>query len=76
MPVLFLLASLISGQAVLPQLQRSDLYLTALGVLLTAVYLYGLVFRSRRQWGLLGLDSWAVICLYAVGLFGLWILAR
>ncbi|EYB68575.1 hypothetical protein DEIPH_ctg020orf0010 [Deinococcus phoenicis] len=76
LPVLFLLASLVSGQAVLPQLQPSDLYLTALGVLLTAVYLYGLVFRSRRQWGLLGLDSWAVLGLYGLGLLGLWLLAR
>ena len=74
--MLFLVASLFSGQAVLPQLQHSDLYLTALGVLLTAVYLYGLIFRSRRQWGLLGLDSWAVVCLYALGLIGLWLLAR
>ncbi|GAA5511983.1 hypothetical protein Dcar01_00697 [Deinococcus carri] len=76
LPVLFLLASLVSGQAVLPQLQRTDLYLTALGVLLTATYLYGLVFRSRRQWGLLGLDSWAVLVLYLLGLAGLWLLAR
>ena len=76
LPVLFLLASLISGQAVLPQLQHSDLYLTALGVLLTAAYLYGLVFRSRRQWGLLGLDSWTVVGLYVLGLIGLWVLAR
>ncbi|GGR22400.1 hypothetical protein GCM10008957_38110 [Deinococcus ruber] len=76
LPVLFLVASLLSGQAVLPQLQRSDLYLTALGVLLTGVYLYGLVFRSRRQWGLLGLDSWGVVGLYALGLLGLWVLAR
>ena len=76
LPVLFLVASLLSGRAVLPQLQHSDLYLTALGVLLTAVYLYGLVFRLRRQWGLLGLDSWAVVFLYALGLLGLWLLAR
>lgn len=75
LPVLFLPASLLSGQAVLPRLGRADLYLTALGALLTAAYLYGLVFRSRRQWGLLGLDSWAVVVLYALGVAGLWLLS-
>ncbi len=76
LPVLFLLASLLSGQAVLPLLQPSDLYLTALGVLLSTVYLFGLVFRSGRQWGRLGLDSWTVVVLYLIGLTGLWVLAR
>lgn len=76
LPVLFLMASLISGQAVLPQLQPSDLYLTALGALLTAVYLFGLIFRSGRQWGRMGFDSWTVLAFYVLGIVGLWILAR
>jgi cation:H+ antiporter len=36
LPVLFLMASLISGKAVLPQAQATDIYLTGLGILLTA----------------------------------------
>ena len=57
LPVLFLLASLVSGQAVLPRAHKADLYLTALGMLLTSAYLAGLVFRSRRRVAGLGLDS-------------------
>ncbi|QNE40267.1 sodium:calcium antiporter [Hymenobacter sp. NBH84] len=71
LPVLFLLAALVSGKAVLPQAKASDLYLTGLGILLSSVYAVGLVFRSRRQVGRLGLDSWAVLVLYVLGMLGL-----
>jgi cation:H+ antiporter len=76
LPVLFLVASLISGQAVLPQINPTDLYLTGLGILLTTVYIYGLIFRPRRLLGRMGLDSVAVLVLYAVGLVGLVAVAR
>lgn len=76
LPVLFLMASLLSGSAVLPQAQRTDIYLTALGVLLTVVYIVGLIFRPRRQVLRMGLDSLAVLILYAVGLVGLIAIAR
>ncbi|HEY3645308.1 MAG TPA: sodium:calcium antiporter [Gammaproteobacteria bacterium] len=49
LPVLFLMATLISGEAVLPQAHRTDIYLTALGVLLTLIYMAGLIFRPKRQ---------------------------
>lgn len=71
LPVLFLLASLVSGTAVLPAADRSDVYLTALGGLLTVVYLVGLVLRPRRQALRMGPDSIAVVALYAVGIAGL-----
>ncbi len=76
LPVLFLMASLLSGSAVLPQAQRTDIYLTALGVLLTVVYIVGLIFRPRRQVLRMGLDSLAVLILYAIGLVGLIAIAR
>jgi cation:H+ antiporter len=71
LPVLFLLATLVSGKAVLPQAQKSDLYLTGLGILLTAVYIYGLIFRPRRQIARMGIDSIIVLILYVVGIAGL-----
>jgi cation:H+ antiporter len=37
LPVLFLMASLLSGEAVLPRAHDTDIYLTGLGILLTAV---------------------------------------
>jgi len=69
--VLFLLVTLISGKAVLPAAQTSDIYLTALGGLLTAVYVVGLVFRPQKQILRMGIDSLAVLVLYAVGVLGL-----
>jgi len=71
LPVLFLLVTLISGKAVLPHAQASDIYLTALGALLTVMYLAGLVFRPQRQILRMGVDSFAVLVLYIIGIVGL-----
>ena len=76
LPVLFLLADVISGQAVLPQAKPSDIYLTGLGALLTAVYVYGMVFRPKRQIAGMGIDSFLVLALYALGIGGLFAISR
>jgi len=76
LPVLFLVASLVSGSAVLPQAQSTDIYLTALAVLLTCVYSYGLIFRPRRMILRMGLDSVAVLFLYTLGIVGLFVIAK
>jgi cation:H+ antiporter len=71
LPVLFLVASLISGTAVIPQAHDTDIYLTGLGILLTVIYLFGLIFRPRRSIAGMGPDSLAVLVLYALGIVGL-----
>ena len=71
LPVLFLVATLVSGQSVLPNAQKTDIYLTALGALLTVVYMAGLIFRPQRQIARLGPDSVVVVVLYVVGVVGL-----
>jgi cation:H+ antiporter len=71
LPVLFLLVTLISGKAVLPTAKASDIYLTALGALLTVVYATGLIFRPRRQVLRMGVDSAVVLGLYVLGVIGL-----
>ncbi len=76
LPTLFLLATLLSGKAVLPQAHHTDIYLTGLGMLLTAVYLIGLLFRPRRQIARMGMDSLAVLAIYAVGIVGLFTIAN
>ena len=45
LPVLFVPATLLSGHAVLPAAERTDIYLTALGIVLTLIYAVGLLFR-------------------------------
>lgn len=76
LPVLFVLADLLSGHAVLPQAPDTDIYLTALGALLTAVYAAGLIFRPPRNRARMGADSILVLVLYLLGLAGLVALAQ
>lgn len=76
LPVLFLVASLLSGSAVLPQAQDTDIYLTAVGALLTVVYLVGLIFRPQRRIAGMGVDSLTVLCIYAVSIAGLVAIAQ
>ncbi len=75
LPVLFLMATLLSGKAVLPQAQNTDIYLTALGILLTLVYAAGLLFRPQRRIAGMGIDSLVVLVLYAIGVAGLFAIA-
>lgn len=76
LPVLFLLATLISGKAVLPQAQSTDIYLAGLAILLTCAYLAGLIFRPKRRVLGMGVDSLAVLILYALGTAGLFAIAE
>jgi cation:H+ antiporter len=75
LPVLFLPATLLAGRSVLPMAQDSDIYLAGLGILLTAVYVAGIIFRPRRQVFGIGIDSLSVLILYAVGIAGLFAIA-
>jgi cation:H+ antiporter len=76
LPVLFVVADLLGGRAVLPQAQRSDIYLTGLGALLTSVYAVGLIFRPARTRARMGIDSITVVLLYLLGIAGLVALAQ
>jgi cation:H+ antiporter len=75
LPALFLVATLLSGKAVLPQAQETDIYLTAVGIVLTAVYVTGLLFRPRRRIAGMGVDSFLVLILYACAVVGLFAIA-
>lgn len=76
LPVLFVLATLLTGQAVLPDAERTDIYLTALAMVLTLVYAAGLVFRPQRRILRLGADSLAVLIVYALGVVGLFVIVN
>ena len=71
LPVLFLVATLLSGSAVLPQAQPIDVYLTALAIVLTVVYAWGLITRPQRQVLRMGVASLLVLVLYIAGIAGL-----
>ncbi len=71
LPVLFLPATVLAGDAVLPAAGRSDIYLTALGALLTVIYMAGLIFRPSKQIARMGVDSIVVLFVYLLGIVGL-----
>ena len=71
LPVLFILATVLSGKSVLPLASKTDIYLTALAVLLTIIYIFGLIFRPRKQLLWMGIDSFLVMIVYLIGLLGL-----
>jgi len=75
LPVLFLVATAISGKSVLPQAHKTDIYLTGLAILLTIIYICGLMFRPRKQILWMGIDSFIVLLVYLIGLLGLFTIA-
>ena len=76
LPVLFLVATLLSGKSVLPLAHKTDIYLTALAILLTIIYIIGLIFRPRKQLLWMGIDSLSVLVVYLIGLLGLFVIAQ
>jgi cation:H+ antiporter len=74
LPVLFLMASFIGGDAILPNLKPSDIYLTMLGIILTGIYMAGMVIHSKKQIGRMGIDSFIVLIVYLLGIIGLFFL--
>jgi cation:H+ antiporter len=68
---LFLLADVIAGSPVLPHQGASNSWLGGLGLVLTAVYAAGIIARPTRRLAGLGIDSWIVLVLYALGIAGL-----
>ncbi len=75
LPVLFLLAVVLSGKAVLPAAHDTDVYLTGLGGLLTVIYILGLIFRPTRRILRMGPDSLTVVFVYVLGMVGLSVVA-
>ena len=76
LPVLFFPATLLAGQSVLGSAAKTDAFLAVLGILLTAVYIAGLVIRPKRQFLRLGPDSLAVLVLYCAGIAGMVVISR
>jgi cation:H+ antiporter len=71
LPVLFLIADLAGGTPALPQAHASDIWIAILGLVLTAIYIVGLVLRRERSVWRLGPDSLLAIIVYGLGIIGL-----
>jgi cation:H+ antiporter len=68
---LFLLADLVAGRPVLPTAGNLNAWLAVLGIALTVVYAFGVVFRHEGCVLRLGRDSIVAVGLFALGIAGL-----
>ena len=65
---LFLLADLLAGTPVIVAAHHSDVWLGGLGLLLTAIAAAAIVARPRKTFLWLGIDSIAMLAIYAGGI--------
>ena len=54
-----------------PTRKNTDVYLAALGIVVTIIYVFGFILRPQKRILRLGLDSWLVLITYVVGIAGL-----
>ena len=66
--LLLLVGLLAGGRPVLGEASASAQFAAALGIVVTGVYLWGLLERADRAVLRLGLDSWAVLILAGGGM--------
>jgi len=71
LPVLFLMADVLAGTPALPSAAHTDRWMAGLGIVLTAIYVVGLVVRPKRNIRGMGADSLGVVIAYALGIVGL-----
>ncbi len=75
LPVLFVLAAVISGNSVIPAANKADIYLTGLAIMLTGIYIWGIIFKSPKKILAMGIDSFIVLLTYIAGVAGLFAVA-
>jgi cation:H+ antiporter len=76
LPALFIFADLIAGKPALPTAERTDVWIAGLGIVLTGIYIVGVIVRPQRTFWRLGPDSIAAIVVYALGIVGLVLVSR
>lgn len=73
---LFLLADIVAGQPVLPYEGKSNAWIGLVGLLMTAVFVVGIMLRPSKRYAGLGPDSWVVTAIYILGLAGLLLVSQ
>jgi cation:H+ antiporter len=72
---LFFIADLVAGQPVLPSEGKSNAFIAGTGLLMTLIFVVGIVLRPQRRHFGLGVDSWVVALTYGLGLWGLYVVS-
>ncbi len=71
LPVLFLIATMITNDAILPKAHNIDIYLTAVALIMTAIYLIGMIMKLPNRKYNIGIDSWFVLLFYVLSMIGM-----
>lgn len=76
LPVLFFFASFLNGHSILSYLSGIDIYLACIGIILTGIYLVGMLLPTTKQIWRMGKDSFIVLVVYLISIWGLLLLAK
>lgn len=71
LPVLFLAATMITNKPILPKAKNIDLYLVVIAIMITAIYLIGMILKLPERKKGMGIDSWIVLGLYLLSILGM-----
>jgi cation:H+ antiporter len=71
LPVLFLPATIITNKAILPAADNIDIYLTAVAILITCIYIIGMIVSVPRKKFGLSRNSWIVLMIYLLSIIGM-----
>ena len=66
LPVLLLLGSIVGGSTVMNSIGKFEIYITCLGILLTGIFMVGLIIKANKQFFRIGFDSLAIIIVYLI----------
>lgn len=73
---LFLFADLVAGQPVLPYEGVANSWIGSVGLIMTVVFILGIILRPSKRILKLGPDSLVVTIIYALGLWGLVVVSK
>lgn len=71
LPVLFLVTTIITNKPILPSAKNVDIYLTVIAIIITAIYLIGMVLKIPERKKGMGIDSWIVLGFYILSIIGM-----
>ncbi len=71
---LFIVATLITNDAILPKAHNMDIYLTSIAILITLIYIIGMIFKFPTRKKGMGIDSWVVLIIYVLSVLGMYFL--
>jgi cation:H+ antiporter len=74
--ILFVLADLLAWQPILPHEGRANAWIGIVGLVMTTIYVAGIILRKPRRYMGIGADSWLVALVYGLGIWGLMLVSR